>query len=149
MVTIGTLNGGNITITTGGSEGGETPSGHSETRVTYSPDGMTEETEWIGEIGGELTDSSIPDISSVETIDIGTSVEGIADVTFTYCELLTSVIIPNSVTSIGSGAFNGCSNLTSVIFLGRTLEQVQNIEDDNGNKQYPWGIENTSIITVA
>jgi hypothetical protein len=59
------------------------------------------------------------------------------------------VTIGNSVTSIGYDAFSGCSNLTSMVFQGKTLAQVQNIEDGYGNKYYPWGITNTSIITVV
>lgn len=57
--------------------------------------------------------------------------------------------IPDSVTYIGDMAFDFCGGLTSVTFLGKTLEQVQNIEDGNGNKWYPWAIEDTSIINVA
>jgi len=52
-------------------------------------------------------------------------------------------MIPNSVTSIGDYAFAGCSNLTSLIFQGKTLSEIQEIEN------YPWGIEDTSIISVA
>ena len=78
---------------------------------------------------------------------IPNSVRNIGDSVFNSSGL-TSLTIPNSVTSIGFGAFS-CNGLRIVIFQGRTLEQVQNIEDGNGNKQYPWGIENTGVITVA
>ena len=44
MVTIGTLNGGNITITTGGSVLDAT-----KTRITFTA-GTTEEYDWSGEI---------------------------------------------------------------------------------------------------
>ena len=173
--------------------GGSTPSGHSDTRVTYTA--ASGHSDWSGEIEGKLTSSSIPNISDVETIDIGTSVtsidsetfygcSGLTSVTigagvtsikdyafgecssltnivisngvteiatdaFYYCSGLTNVTIPNSVTSIGEGAFYGCSGLTSVVFQGKTLEQVQNIEDEFGEKYYPWRIDDTSIISVA
>lgn len=77
------------------------------------------------------------------------NVTSIGEAAFYYCSSLTSVTIGNGVTSIGEHAFDGCSGLTSVTFLGKTLEQVQNIEDGNGNKFYPWGISDTSIISVA
>jgi len=63
--------------------------------------------------------------------------------------MLTSVTIPNSVTDIGFEPFGECSGLENITFLGKTLEQVQNIEDGEGNKYYPWGITDTSIINVA
>lgn len=60
-----------------------------------------------------------------------------------------NVVIGRNVSSIGDAAFMYCQP-TSVIFKGKTLEQVQNIEDGNGNKYYPWGIPNpTDVITVA
>jgi len=39
-------------------------------------------------------------------------------------------------------------NLANVTFLGKTLEQVQNIEDESGTKQFPWGIVDTTIINT-
>lgn len=61
---------------------------------------------------------------------------------FEGCSNLTSVTIGNGVTSIGGGAFKYCSSLTSVIFEGKTLAEVQAMSN------YPWGITDTSIITV-
>lgn len=86
--------------------------------------------------------------SDLTSVTIGNSLTSIGQDAFNGSGL-TSLTIPNSVTSIGSAAFSGCTDLTSVIFLGKTFDQVENIEDGIGNKQYPWGIENTSIITVA
>jgi hypothetical protein len=109
MVTIGTLNGGNIVIIAGGS----TPSGHTDTRVTYtSESGLPD---WSGEIEGTLTSSSIPNILDVETIDIGTSVTGIGSWVFSMSQQLTSVTIGSGVTYIGVSAFEGCEYLTSMI----------------------------------
>lgn len=62
---------------------------------------------------------------------------------FDSCYDLTSVTIPNSVTSIGELAFKDCSGLTSVTFLGKTLAQVQEMNNYNS-----WGID-PSIINVA
>jgi len=157
--------GGDIKVTTGGSVLDST-----KTQVKYTAESGLPD--WEGDIVGELTSSSIPNIEQTETVDIGNTVTGISQYAFSgcsgltsvtipdsvtgigrsvfsYCKSLTSVTIPASVTIIGDGTFNGCTGLTSVTFLGKTLEQVQNIEDGNGNKQYPWGISDTSIITVA
>ena len=109
----------------------------------------------------DLTSVTIPDsvtsigyrafagCQSLTSVTIGNGVTSIGRGAFEYCSGLTSVTIPDSVTSIGETAFGSCSGLTSVTFLGKTLEQVQNIEDGEGNKYYPWGIEDTSIISVA
>ena len=88
------LVGGNIVITTGGS----TPSGHTDTRVTYtSESGLPD---WSGEIEGILTDNSIPNRYNIETIDIGTLVTSIGSYAFNGCSGLTSVTIGNGVTRI-------------------------------------------------
>ena len=87
--------------------------------------------------------------SGLTSVTIPNSVTSIGGSSFYNCSGLTSVTIPDSVTSIGGGAFQGCSNLANLTFLGKTLEQVQNIENEEGEKYYPWGIEDTSIITVA
>ena len=89
------------------------------------------------------------DCSSLISVTIPDKVTSIGYDAFTRCSGLTSMTIPTSVTSIGWHAFAECIGLTNVTFFGKTLEQVQNIEDGEGNKEYPWGIEDTSIITVA
>ena len=60
--------------------------------------------------------------------------------TFAWCSRLTSIMIPDSVTSIGNEVFFGCSNLKELVFKGKTIEEVQSMEN------YPFGIRNLSII---
>ena len=154
-VTINVLNAGNMTLGSGGS----TPASHEETWYKYDGD-----TEWrtvmlggtiaLFDNEGNLT-GQIENPWDIVAIEIGTGtqanpVTSIGSDAFYGCNGLTSVTIGNGVTSIGEYAFDSCYILTSVVFYGKTLEQVQNIEDDNGNKQYPWGIEDAaSIINVA
>lgn len=76
-------------------------------------------------------------------LTIPNNVTNIDSSAFEGCSGLTSVTIGNSVTSIGYRAFSNCSSLTSMTFLGKTLSQVQEMEN------YPWGISNTNIISVA
>ena len=120
------------------------PAGHPETRVKYV--GGATATFDIEEVLGQ---ASIDNRQNVEEVDIGNTVTTIIDGAFEFCPNLTTVTIPSSTTCIGSNAFYDCINLTSVTFLGKTMEQVRNIEDIDGYKQYPWGISDTSIIHVA
>ncbi len=83
------------------------------------------------------------------SVTIPNSVISIGRSVFYECTSLDSVMIGSGVTSIGDEVFYWCDSLTSVTFLGKTMQQVQDIEDGNGVKQYPWGIEDTSIINVA
>lgn len=110
----------------------------------------------MGEIVGEplldgegiqidtLITSQIPNATYIVELEIGTSVTGIEWGAFQYCSGLTSVSIPDSVTRIEEWAFMECSELTSMTFIGKTIEQVQAM-DNYGN----WGFEDTSIIHVA
>jgi len=81
--------------------------------------------------------------SGLTSVTIGNSVTSIWQNAFENCSSLTSVTIPDSVTVIYPDVFKGCSSLMSMIFLGKTLEQVQQMA------YFSWGIEDTSIINVA
>lgn len=81
----------------------------SKTYVTYQ-DGTTAEYDIVG----NLTSSSIPNISDAEVVEIGSYVTSIGNYAFYGCSRLTSVTIPNSITSIGDYAFSGCLVLTSL-----------------------------------
>lgn len=55
---------------------------------------------------------------------------------------LESVVLPASINDMYIGVFEGCNSLTSVVFEGKTLDEVQSMNE------YPWGINNTGIISV-
>ncbi len=81
--------------------------------------------------------------NSLTSVTIPNSVTSILDMAFAVCPNLTSVTIGNGVESIGPWVFSGCNGLTSVTFLGKTLEQVQAMDNYSN-----WGID-PSIIHVA
>lgn len=55
---------------------------------------------------------------------------------------LKRVYIDPAVDHIGTDAFHLCDGLEQMYFKGRTLAQVQAMDN------YPWGIEDTSVITT-
>lgn len=143
MVTIGTLNGGNITITSGGS----TPATRTATRVWYGNDeSVYTEYEISGSIYSPgknedddiLPTEQIPNVTSAKKIEIGTSVTNIGYGAFCACVSLINLTIPNSVTSIGNYAFGDCSGLTSVTFEGKDKATVQ------GMTNYPFGLDSAN-----
>ena len=77
---------------------------------------------------------------TVESVSIPDSVTAIGSSAFEAARSLRSLVIPSSVQSIGAYCFTGCNSLESVTFMGKTLEQVQAMDN------YPWGITDTSII---
>ena len=151
----------------GGAEGGgddPTPEITSATTVVQYVL-QTKLPDWTGDISGELTHTSIPNILRAIDIVLGDTVTGIGPQMFQNCSSLTSITIPSSVTNIGYRAFYGCTGLTtlvipssvatigenafagcgelnSVVFSGKISEAVQ------GMSGYPWGIKNTDIIQV-
>ena len=101
--------------------------------------------------------------TSLTSIVIPDSVQSIGDGAFNGCTNLTSIVIPDSVESIGYSAFGGCEslksieipdsvefirydafldcyNLEEVVFKGKTLDEVEAMEN------YSFGIEDKSVI---
>ena len=78
--------------------------------------------------------------TSLESIIIPDSVKSIGYGAFEYCLSFESVIIPRFVKNIGEWAFASCACLKEVIFKDKTIDQVKAM------KNYPWDIEDTSII---
>ena len=91
----------------------------------------------------------IPNVKDAKKIEIGTNIGSIGVQAFYNCKNLETIIIPSTIEYILTDRFDGCENLTNIIFKGRTLEQVQNITNYDEEKLYPWGISDTSIISVA
>ena len=152
---------------------GNPPGGRAEwiigraTKVKYTAaSGLPD---WRGNVRGELSRNSIPNVEQAETVDIGLDVTSIGEGAFADCGRLTSATIPDGVTSIGRAAFFGCHRLVNVtipdsvetignsvftgcgdieqaFFAGRTLAQVKAIPDADGNWQYPWGLAEDKIV---
>ena len=78
--------------------------------------------------------------SKLISMTIPNSVTSIGSDAFAYCNSLTSMTIPDSVTSIGWGVFYDCNRLDKIVFKSKTINQVKAM------KNYPWGIEDESII---
>lgn len=87
-----------------------------------------------------IGDHTFAGCTNLTSVTIPDSVTSIGTFAFSNCSRLTSVTIPDSVTSIGDFAFSDCSNLKSLIFKGKTLEEVQSMEN------YPFGIKDKSLI---
>ena len=128
------------------------PAGHADTIFTFS-NGQTVHLNINGSIIpwklDEESQESILDYDGpilyaydLTSLDIGNTVTDIPEYMFNAGGLI-SVIIPSSVDSIGEETFGDNYRLTSVTFKEKTLAQVQEMEN------YPWGIQNTSIISVA
>ena len=77
---------------------------------------------------------------SLTSIVIPNSIQSIENNAFVCCKNLKLIVIPDSVKSIGNDAFWGCENLKSLIFKGKTIDQVEAMEN------YPFGIEDEWII---
>ena len=60
--------------------------------------------------------------SSLESVELGESLETILDYAFARCDL-TSVVIPDKVTNIGPAAFRYCTKISNIKF-GKSLETI-------------------------
>lgn len=107
---IHTLNGGNITITTGGSTPSEPTAPNGKVLYKTSPDGN-----WLESANyADITDGAFNGFDEkgdavaviIPSKDAsGNDVTSIGEEAFYACDSLTSVTIPNSVTSIGEYVF--------------------------------------------
>lgn len=79
----------------------------------------------------------------MSSISLPSSLSSIGELAFSGCGSLASAAIPAAVESIGQNAFYNCVALSSLAFEGKSLEQIQAMEN------YPWGIEDTSIIKAG
>ena len=79
--------------------------------------------------------------TSLKSIKIPSNVKSIGKFAFYKCKSLESIIIPASVQLIGTDAFISCSRLKKVVFTGKTMEQVREMNE------YPWGVEDTVVIS--
>lgn len=79
--------------------------------------------DWEGDVSGELTHTSIPNLLRASEIILGSNVTGIGAQMFLNCSSLASLDVPNSVTNIGYMAFYGCSTLT-VISIPNSIKTI-------------------------
>ena len=93
----------------------------------------------VTSLGDEVFSERAPWMTS---ITLPSTLSSIGMWAFEMCNRISSVTIPSSVQHIGQEAFNA-TLLNNITFQGKTLAQVQEMEN------YPWGIEDTSIINVA
>ena len=78
--------------------------------------------------------------TNLTSVTIGNSVTSIGNSAFNGCSMLTNVTIPDNVTDIGRLAFRKCDGLKSLVFKGKTLEEVEDMDN------YPFGIQVESVI---
>ena len=80
--------------------------------------------DWEGDIVGELSSVSIPNISKAEVVVVGTDVTSIGSTAFRNNTSLYSIDIGDNVTVIKNQAFYGCSHLGK-LSLGNSVAQIQ------------------------
>ena len=78
------------------------------------------------------------DLTSLETLEFGTSISSIAANAFNGYTNLNTVTIPTSVTSIGSNAFKGCNSLTTLNYNAINCTNF-------GASVFPSSIQNLNI----
>ena len=118
----------------------------------------------LGDAVTSIGNDAFTECTSLKSITIPTSMKSIGDATFDFCTNLTSISILEGITAIGEAAFGRCFNLTNIImpasvvsigrdvffdvslrslvFKGKSKQQVEAMPN------YPWGINNTSIIST-
>lgn len=99
-----------------------------------------------------LTDIVIPDsvtclghsifsnCSNLKNITLSNSIKTIPLYTFEECTKIENIVIPANVHNIHSNVFCDCYNLKNLTFVDKTMNEVKAM------KNYPWGIDDTSII---
>jgi len=80
--------------------------------------------------------------SSLTNLTIPDNVTSIGYSAFSNCISMVKVRIGTGITSIDAYAFQDCSSLQSVVFNDKTIGMV------GAMANYPWGISDTSIISV-
>lgn len=85
--------------------------------------------DWEGDIVGELSSVSIPDIANAEVVVVGTDVTSIGSTAFRNNTSLYSIDIGDNVTAIKGQAFYGCSHLGQ-LSLGNSVAQIQSYAFD-------------------
>lgn len=81
--------------------------------------------------------------SGLTGITIPDSVTNIEDNVFGYCRNLQNVFVGAGVNDIGLSAFDNCDSLSSVVFKGKTLDEVQAMQN------YPWGIPSDKLGIIS
>ena len=103
MISINKLVTNSIVITTG-------PVVKDTTVVKYTAaSGLSD---WEDDIVGKIAYNTIPNLSNVEAVEIGSHVTSIGDYVFYYCDNLQSVTIQGNDMEIHPDAFYGCSKAT-------------------------------------
>ena len=77
----------------------------------------------------------------VKKVIIPNSTTDIEQYAFSYTDIM-DIVVPHSVTNIENNAFRNCCSLENILFKDRTLDEVKSM------KNYPFGIEDESIISV-
>lgn len=80
---------------------------------------------------------------NLSSVSIPSNLTSIGEEAFSNCSSLKSITIPKTIQTISKDAFFGCSSLMSVVF-----ENGQHLSGISAMVDYPWGIENTDIIST-